>query len=161
MQANSPEKSSTRSDFGLKKWPSNPALGWGISTQFCPLGQGIKQTNLQIFKCPGGKGGGKMLNLHIYWHFTVWVFMVCTCFIMNSIKPEHLNIPLHFPQTLLAYFFSSGPLLTSGSGGSGLKNSQQDSVDCTPVQQLVGFYKKKSHKFIYLVGAFYLNSFQS
>ena len=103
----------------------------------------------------------EMLNLHIDRHITVLVFMVCTWFIMNSIKPEHLNIPLHFPQTLLAYFFSSGPLLTSGSGGSGLRNSQQDSVDCTPVQQLVGFYKKKSHKFIYLVGALYQNSFQS
>ena len=104
---------------------------------------------------------GGMFNLHIDQHITVLVFMVCTCFILTSIKPEHLNIPLHFPQTLLAYFFSSEPLLTSGSGGSGLKNSQQDSVDCTPVQQLVGFYKKKSHKSIYLVGALYQNSFQS
>ena len=59
-----------------------------------------------------------------------------------------------------AYFFSGGSLTTSGLGGSGLKNSQQDSFDCTPVQQLVGFYNK-SHQFMYPVRALYRNSSQS
>ena len=141
-----------------KKWPSNPTLGWGISTQFCPFREGIEQSNFQML---GGGGKGKWWNFKL---IDALLFMVCPCFIsfwpalnQNISTSTFLCI---FYKHSWAYFFTGGSLTTSGLGGSGLKNSQQDSFDCTPVQQLVGFYNK-SHQFVYPVRALYQNSSQS
>ena len=52
----------------LKKncW-SNPALAWGIRTQFGLGGRKFKRNNLQKFKCPGGSWNWSTQFLSLRW----------------------------------------------------------------------------------------------
>lgn len=57
-----------------KDWPSNLVIWYSIWMKFLP--RGYKQTSLQKFRCPGGRGGGRrrgrrrkrMPKLQIDWH---------------------------------------------------------------------------------------------
>ena len=91
----------------------------------------------------------KLIDALLFWFS--WYVLASFWPVLNQNISTFLCI---FYKHSWAYFFSGGSLTTSGLGGSGLKNSQQDSFNCTPVQQLVGFYNKSHQLFMYPVRAF-------